>query len=84
MKLNIFNQNIPVSRIHEWMRLCISLLLLWLIVLIVIPWITRLPMINTLVESNKAQSIDATGFFYSDTREFAQSENYLRNLDVQN
>ncbi len=84
MKLNIINQNIPVLRIHEWMRLCIALLLLWLIVLIVIPWISRLPMIHTLVESNNAQGIDATGLFYSETREFARSENYLRNLDIRN
>lgn len=66
----------------NWIRLGLSLVVLVVTVGVLIPWVSELGVFRPLVQSNMEKGVDATGLFYTDTREFSGADNHLRNTLV--
>jgi hypothetical protein len=72
------------SRLKAWVALFLCIFLIWGFIFYAGPWIRDgIPLMKQLTVAVKERDIDTTTFFYSETKESYEAEQYLRDsLDL--
>ena len=60
------------------MRLALGLLLLWVFVFVVAPWLQRFGPVRRMHELIRRNDIDATALVYTDVEDFGDCEAHVR------
>ena len=61
-----------------WVRLALSLLILWLFVFVLAPWVQTFGPVRRIHEHIRRNDIDATALVYTDVEEFGDCEAHVR------
>lgn len=63
---------------ERWIRLVLGLLVLWLFVFVLAPWMQKFGPVRRVHEFIRENDIDATALVYTDVEEFGDCEAHVR------
>jgi len=63
---------------ERWLKLALGLLLLWVWVFVLAPWLQRFGPVRRVHEHIRRNDIDATALVYTDVEEFGDCEAHVR------
>ncbi len=70
---------ISSSKTTKYLQLIFAFVLLGIFAFIVIPIISGFPQVNEVVKNNEKYDIEAGSLFYTETSQFGETDNYIRN-----
>ncbi|HAK61129.1 MAG TPA: hypothetical protein DCO77_12250 [Nitrospiraceae bacterium] len=68
----------PSGMLRRWSTLLFGIVLVWLFMFVIAPWIQKSPSVKPLADFIEESGIDASALFYTEVEEASDAELYMR------
>lgn len=68
----------PSGILRRWSALLLGIVLVWLFMFVIAPWIQKSPSVKPLADFIEESGIDASALFYTEVEEASEAELYMR------